>query len=117
MAAPLTLLCCCAEWHFRSSLDRYVWIHGMICAYMKPWAEGILVRIDNMAFRARIATRSLLLAGTLPSFIFSPCPFASSSVDAVQASKDLCCLCGSCCRPAEATSVMRVSGILCSAPT
>jgi hypothetical protein len=52
-----------AEWHFRSSLDRYVWIHGMICAYMKPWAEGILVRIDNMALRARIAARSLLIAG------------------------------------------------------
>lgn len=58
-----TLLCDRAEWHFRSSLDRYVWIHGMICAYMKPWAEGILVRIDNMAFRARIAMRGLLLAG------------------------------------------------------
>lgn len=52
-----------AEWHFRSSLDRYVWIHGMICAYMKPWAEGILVRIDAMAFRGRLAMRSLLLAG------------------------------------------------------
>ena len=35
----------------------------MICAYMKPWAEGILVRIDNMAMRARIAARSLLIAG------------------------------------------------------
>ena len=35
----------------------------MICAYMKPWAEGILVRIDNMALRARIAARSLLIAG------------------------------------------------------
>ena len=56
-------MCDCAEWHFRSSLDRYVWIHGMICAYMKPWAEGVLVRIDNMAFRARMAMRGLLLAG------------------------------------------------------
>ena len=35
----------------------------MICAYMKPWAEGILVRIDSMAMRARIAARSLLFAG------------------------------------------------------
>lgn len=35
----------------------------MICAYMKPWAEGILVRIDAMAFRGRLAMRSLLLAG------------------------------------------------------
>ena len=88
------LLCCCAEWHFRSSLDRYVWIHGMICAYMKPWAEGILVRIDNMAFRARIAMRALLLAGRLLSWFL-----------------------GSCCCPAEATPVMKVPGTVCSAPT
>ena len=43
----------------------------MICAYMKPWAEGILVRIDNMTFRARIATRALLLAGVLRTHIVS----------------------------------------------
>ena len=60
------LPCCRAEWFFRSSLDRYVWIHGMICGFMKPWAEGILVRIDNMAFRARTACRGLLLAGQFP---------------------------------------------------
>jgi len=38
----------------------------MICGFMKPWAEGILVRIDNMAFRARTACRGLLLAGQFP---------------------------------------------------
>ncbi len=25
-----------AEWYFRSSLDRYVWIYGMLCAFMHP---------------------------------------------------------------------------------
>ena len=109
------LLRCCAEWHFRSSLDRYVWIHGMVCAYMKPWAEGVLVRIDNMAFRARIATRTLLLAGVLLSLIVSPYCFATSSQDVLQASTDLSCLCGSCCCPAEATPVMTVYGTVCFA--
>ena len=41
-----------AEWYFRSSLDRYVWIHGMLCAYLKPWAEGFLQRIDALNVRA-----------------------------------------------------------------
>ena len=47
------------------------------------------MRIDNMAFRARIATRALLLAGVL-----------------------LSCLHASCCRPAEAASAIAVSGII-----
>ncbi len=32
----LTIPCLPAEWFFRSSLDRYIWIYGMICAFMHP---------------------------------------------------------------------------------
>ena len=65
----------------------------MVCAYMKHLAEGVLVRIENMALRARIAMRTLLLAGML-----------------------LSCLPGSNCCPAEATQVRIISGMLRSAP-
>lgn len=54
--------CVWAEWHFRSSLDRYVWIHGMLCAFLKPWAEGFLQRIDSLAIRARFAARAAVIA-------------------------------------------------------
>ncbi|EIE25840.1 O-acetyltransferase-related protein, partial [Coccomyxa subellipsoidea C-169] len=53
------------EWHFRSSLDRYVWIHGMLCAFLKPWAEGFLQRVDSLAFRARVAARTAVIGCTL----------------------------------------------------
>ena len=53
-----------AEWYFRSSLDRYVWIHGMLCAYCHPWAEGWLQRIDQMSKARRLTARSVIAAGT-----------------------------------------------------
>ena len=58
-------LCVMAEWYFRSSLDRYVWIHGMVCAYLHPWAEARLARIDALGRLQRLLARGALAAGKL----------------------------------------------------
>jgi hypothetical protein len=38
----------------------------MICAYLKPWAEGVLHRIDSLATRARLCARAAVIAGAIP---------------------------------------------------
>lgn len=51
------------EWYFRSGLDRYIWIYGMICAYIKPTVEGWLKTIDAMADkRRRYGMRGAIIA-------------------------------------------------------
>ena len=54
---------CIAEWYFRSSLDRYVWIHGMLFAYLHPSFEATLQHIDKFATGARLFIRTLIIAG------------------------------------------------------
>lgn len=54
---------CAAEWYFRSSLDRYVWIHGMLFAYLHPRFEAALQRIDKCAVGARLFIRTAIIAG------------------------------------------------------
>ena len=56
-----------AEWYFRSSLDRYVWIHGMLCALLHPWGERMLQRIDKLNLHTRLLVKTLIVAGELPS--------------------------------------------------
>ena len=48
------------EWFFRSGLDRYVWIFGMLCANFHPTTEKFLVWMDNLPRGARFATRATL---------------------------------------------------------
>ena len=59
----LLINACHAEWYFRSSLDRYVWIHGMLFAYLHPSFDAGLQRIDKMSVRARFAIRAVIVAG------------------------------------------------------
>lgn len=53
------------EWFFRSGLDRYVWIYGMLVAYMHPWVSRQLECIDNMQKTARYAVTGVILAVAL----------------------------------------------------
>lgn len=48
------------EWYFRTGLDRYIWIHGMICAYLHPKFESWLKSVDAQTPTKRRAIRALL---------------------------------------------------------
>jgi len=51
-----------AEWFFRSSLDRFVWIYGMLCAWAHPHASALLTLIDNLPAVNRALVRSAVLS-------------------------------------------------------
>jgi hypothetical protein len=53
------------EWFFRSGLDRYVWIHGMACAFFHPKYEAAMKRIDEMDAKQRVSVQSGIGAVTL----------------------------------------------------
>ena len=53
------------EWFFRSGLDRYVWIHGMACAFFHPKYEAAMKRIDEMDAKQRVSVQSAIGAVTL----------------------------------------------------
>ncbi len=51
-----------AEWHFRSSLDRYVWVFGMLCALGHPAMSALLTYIDGLPKRGCYAARGAIAA-------------------------------------------------------
>ena len=51
------------EWFFRSGLDRYVWIYGMLCAFLHPTAESLLKRLEEAEMHVQAAIKTCLLAG------------------------------------------------------
>ncbi len=57
-----------AEWYFRSSLDRYIWIFGMLCAWAHPFADKALNAIDEMSIRSRMIARSIIFGITAALF-------------------------------------------------
>ena len=48
------------EWYFRTGLDRYIWIHGMVCAYLHPTFEKWLKAIDEKNPSTRRTIRAIV---------------------------------------------------------
>jgi N-acetylneuraminate 9-O-acetyltransferase len=53
------------EWYFRSGLDRYIWIHGMVCAYLHPSFESALKGLEEAGTKKRRVIKAVLVAVTV----------------------------------------------------
>ncbi|CAM9000652.1 unnamed protein product [Rhodiola kirilowii] len=49
------------EWHFRSGLDRYIWIIGMIYAYCHPTVEKWMEKLEEAEVKVRISVKAAVI--------------------------------------------------------
>ncbi|KAB1225610.1 CAS1 domain-containing protein 1 [Morella rubra] len=64
------------EWHFRSGLDRYIWIIGMIYAYYHPTVERWLEKLEEIeAKRRRSIKMAVALASLMVGYAWFKCVY------------------------------------------